>query len=272
MDAKVDYLSWTILGDVPRDPEQGRVAAVALMWQHAEPFAQWAETLQGWQDGSARGHYSASLFHPGTYTNVRFGGSANHILIEMPGTACQAARDAGVFEAILVTAQPRATRIDIAVDFPNGCSPAEFVGAGYNQRFASHASIISAEGSTEYVGSMKSERYARVYRYNPPHPRAGTLRVEHVLRGDYAKEVTAVLPVQGMPDIVARLGNTFGWLASAWKPDVVTDGKIRSKRADRHEPGRVRWLHKVVFPALVKAHQQGLIDLTEWYENALKLV
>lgn len=265
MDAKVDYASFTILADHrgAGDEQAVQDAVVGELWTRHEAFGSWAESLKGWQPGGARGHYSRSLFHPGTYTSVRFGGTANHILVELPGTACQALRNTGCLDAVIASASDRLTRLDIAVDIPGGCSPREFVQAGYNERFKSYAEIVSESGETEYVGSMKSERYARVYKYNPPHPRAGTLRVEHVLRSDFAKSAASTILSLGILGLATLCGNTWGWQASDWQPDNMTDGKLKAKRADRHEPGRVRWLHQVVFPALVKAHKEGLIDLRE---------
>lgn len=274
MDAKIDYLSWTVLQDV-REAGQGkpleRAAALAI-WNHHPIFAEFFGEMLAWETGGARGHYSQSLFQPKTYAAIRFGGSANHILVELPGTACQWLRDKGMLNDVIREAAQRLTRIDVAVDFPSGCSPAEFVGAGYNQRFKAHATIVSPEGTTEYVGSMKSERYARIYQYNPPHPRAGTTRIEHVLRSDYARAAAASLVSTSLVLLVSECGNSFAWKHALWTPDAATDGKLRAQRSDRHEPGRVRWLDGVVFPAMVKAHREGLIDLREWFQRALEMI
>ena len=190
----------------------------------------------------------------------------------MPGTACADARSKDAFEGVVLDAAARVTRLDVAVDFPNGCSPSDFVAAGYNERFKARATLTSSEGKTEYVGSMKSDRYARVYQYAAPHPRAGVTRVEHVFRRDFAKNATAILLQDGLQMVVARAGNSFGWQSPSWLPETMTTDKLRSTRADRHEPGRVRWLYNVVMPALVKAHKQGLIDLPDFAQQALSLL
>lgn len=273
MDAKIDYLSWTVMSD-PRGAGEGapmQLAALQIVADSNPAFFLWAEETSGWQGGGARGHYSTSMFNARHYASIRYGGSANHVLIEMPGTACQSARDLDHLDAIVEQAAPRLTRLDIAVDINGGIHPRTFVLAGYNERFKAYAEIVSAEGATEYVGSMKSDRYARVYKYNEPHPRAGLMRVEFVLRRDYAKNAAAELARRGLKELVALLGNTWGWRSEAWKPEATTDGKLRSSRADRHEPGRVRWLHQVVMPALVKADAEGLIDLDDFVRRALEL-
>jgi len=262
MDAKIDYVSFTCMVDVRGGAgglsQEG--AAVQALEQFHPRFYAWAAHQADFEIGGARGHYGASLFSQETYTAIRFGGSANHILVEIPGTACQVLRDEGALEAVIQEAATRLTRLDIAVDIPGACPPAEFVDAGYNRRFVSHASLVSESGTTEYVGSMKSERFSRVYMYYSPHPRAGILRVETVLRADFAKEAARVLHQDGLLALVSQVGNSFAWLSPAWQPAHLTDGKLRASRVDRHEPGRVRWLHNVVIPALAKAAREGLLD------------
>ena len=266
MDAKIDYLSFTCMTDVRHVEGQGeqRNAVMAALWGKHPVFMEWASTLSGWENGGARAHYALSEFNARTFCAVRFGGSANHILVELPGTACQSLRDADLLTALITEVSERLTRLDVAVDIPHGCSPAEFVRAGYNERFKSHAELVSESGETEYVGSMKSERFARIYRYSAPHPRANTLRVEFVLRSDFAKAAAAHLLEASLVSLAALLGNTFGWVSEEWQPETTTEGRLRATRADRHEPGRVRWLYNVVIPAIIKASKEGLIDLPEF--------
>lgn len=269
MDAKIDYLSFTVMVDVRgEDGAGGRQGAVIHALEQRHPwFYSWAGRLTPWEPGGARGHYGEALFQPATYTAIRYGGTANHILVELPGTACQLLRDDDILEVVISEAADRLTRLDVAVDIPGGCSPAEFVGAGYNARFVSHASLVSESGTTEYVGSMKSERFSRVYMYSSPHPRAGVLRVETVLRADFAKQAARVLHEAGFLSLVEQVGNTFAWVSPAWKPAHLTDGKLRASRVDRHEPGRVRWLWQVVLPALARATRDGLIDPADFIDS-----
>lgn len=273
VDAKIDYFSFTVpfgVGGAGQADVRADVVSQRL-WETHPVFASWCEAQKKWQVVGARGHYGEGLFNPKTFTAVRYGGSANHILIEMPGTASAAAREAGVLQDIVAAGADRATRLDIAVDFVDGCSPSEFVAAGYNERFKAHATIVSPEGETEYVGSMKSERYARVYRYAAPHPRSGVLRVEHVLRGDYAKPAARDLGNSSIEALATSCGLSFGWKSSVWDTAQLTSGKLKSSRSDRHEPGKVRWLFNVVLPAIAKAHQEGLIDAESFVADALVL-
>jgi len=273
MDIKIDYLSFSVMRDPRGAGDAGKVAdAVVGFLADVHPVftGRFADSLT-WEFGGARGHYSASFYNPATFTTIRFGGTANHILVELPGTACQWLRDHDLLEQVVAEAAARVTRIDLAADIVTSSSPADFVDAGYNARFNSHAEIVSASGETRYVGSMKSERYARVYKYAPPHPRAGTLRVEHVLRSDYAKAAAAAMAGGGALHLAALCGNSWGWKSELWQPGAATDGKLRAARCDRHEPGRVRWLHQVCLPALVKADRDGLLDLREVCASLLLL-
>jgi len=274
MDAKIDYVSFTVMVDVTHVVGEGNQqdAVMSALWGKHPWFMNWASRQGDWEAGGARGHYGLSLFNRLTFSAIRFGGSANHILVELPGTACQVLRDDDYLETVILEAAARLTRLDIAVDFPGGAHPLDFVGAGYNERFKSHAEIISESGVTAYVGSMKSERYARVYRYNEPHPRAGVTRVEHVLRSDYAKQAAHWLLDFTLTALVNVCGNSFGWQHPDWQPGSATDGKLRASRADRHEPGRVRWLHNVVIPALVKAHLDGLVEFEDVAARVVALI
>lgn len=269
MDAKIDYLSFTVMINC-QGTEQGgadaQAAQQALALLHPNFWNLFASQVY-WEPGSGRGHYGASRYNADTYAAVRFGGSANHILVELPGTACQWLKDHDALLPVLADAQERLTRLDIAVDVVTETTPQEFVAAGYGERWKAHASIISAEGSTEYVGSMKSERFARVYKYAPPHPRAGTLRIEHVLRGAYAKAGASDVLAAGVPNTAAECGLSWGWKHAEWQPGTISDCKLRAKRSDRHEPGRVRWLYDVVAPSLVKADAEGLIDLADFWRT-----
>lgn len=273
MDAKIDYLSFTVMVDV-RQAGEGNLlesAVIEALQSHHPQFVEGFAQRVTWSSGGGRGHYSQALFSQASYATIRFGGSANHILVEMPGTACAIARDEGCLAQIVEEAAQRLTRLDVAVDIPGGCSPRDFVLAGYNERFKSYAEIVSESGCTEYVGSMKSERFARVYMYAAPHPRAGTLRVETVLRSQYAKAAAECLVTGDVLTLATMCGNSFGWKHPAWQPKSLTDGKLKASRADRHEPGRVRWLYQVVAPAIVKASREGLLDLEEFVSRIIAL-
>jgi len=270
MDAKVDYLSYTVLHELPATPEREIPESGVHRWLEAQKPHMWdlLDRFGGWREVGARGHYSQSIMAE-NYARISWGWQCNHVLIELPGTACQDARDAGLLLEAMGEALERATRLDIACDVPEGASPREFVAAGYSDRFGAYAEMVSQSGETEYVGSLKSDRYARVYMYAEPHPRAGVLRIEHVLRRGFAKSaIKELIGADGLAQLVCMLGNSFGWQHRDWTPGDCTDGKLKATRADRHAPGRVRWLYDVVMPALVKADAEGLIQFQDFFERA----
>lgn len=268
MDLKIDYLSFTIPSDTAQTG-QGRdiVRHVGKLIGRTtgREFWTWLNT-QDETFGQGRGHYGNRLYFRETHSVVWWGGTANHILIELPGTACQALRDVGHLMPLLERVANRATRLDLACDVVDGEEPSVFVKQRVPGRFKGDAHINSETGKTEYVGSTKSSRYARVYMYDPPHPRAGILRIEHVLRDDYAKAGARVILNDGLIELAGQLGNTFGWQSANWSILGATEGKLKAERHDRHGDGTLKWIHDAVIPALVRAHKDGLLTVGDFGE------
>lgn len=99
------------------------------------------------------------------------------VLIQIPGAGCQWFEGRGVLVHIVTAMLDRIGRVDFAFDFATDLDP--------ETAFATdrRTSIMrSNTGTTVYVGSIKSDRYARVYRYAPPHPRSDRLRFEFVFK------------------------------------------------------------------------------------------
>lgn len=269
MDAKIDYFSFTLPVNLGGAGHSDEVHAFIIQQLDANGFNPLVDLLieETSIRRSGRGHYGAGLFFQDLHISLWWGGIANHLLVEIAGVGCQAARDAGCMDQTVFSAQDRCTRIDIAIDLPDAGKPADFVSKRKSSRISAKASMESATGWTEYVGSMKSDRFARVYLYAEPHPRAGVMRVEHVLRSDYAKAACRQLLSDGMATLVTMLGNSFGWEHPRWQPDEMTEGKLKAQRHDTHGAGTLRWLAKAVAPALIKAQKDGLLDAEEWFRT-----
>jgi len=156
----------------------------------------------------------------------------NHLCVEISGQGCEALISSGALNRIIVCVEERVTRIDIACDLLTDIRPTEFVGGLKHARMRSSGYQVSETGETCYVGSKKSDRYARVYRYNPPHPRAHLLRVEHVFRKDYAKKIASAIIDQSLEAIAASAGLAFGWNHASWdvRSDTVADISIIHER------------------------------------------
>lgn len=274
MDTKIDYISFTLalnLSGVGHGDETYDAIENLLILHDLGRLAQDFGSLQ-WDIRGGRGHYGAGLYCEKRHISIWWGGIANHVLFEFAGVACQWLRDTLHMEALLEAIHYRLTRLDVAVDFPTTVRPPEFAEQRSNKRFKSGGHIFSEEGETVYVGSKGSERFARVYVYNEPHPRANVLRCEHQLRGHYAKEAGSQIIQEGLKMVTAKLGNSFGWTHELWQPDVMTVDKLRAKRHDTHGGGTLLWLEKAVKPALVSAHKEGLLDVAAWCDSVLVLI
>lgn len=169
----------------------------------------------------------------------------------------------GSFDAELAVAQevqPRLTRIDIACDIFCETRPDEFAKQRSNDKFRAWSEAVSDSGHTVYIGSKSSDRYARVYRYNPPHPRSQFLRVEHVLKAEQARLAVEDIRQGGMDEFVAKLGNTFGWSHADWNPVVNSDEALAAWRPERRQGKTVSWMYGTVIPSLKKLIREGVMS------------
>jgi len=183
-----------------------------------------------------------------------------HACVEISGQGCEMLLDPdNTLGKVISAAKERVTRIDVAVDIETDIRPLEFVGVVNHERMRTSGNVVSDTGETCYVGSQKSERYARVYRYNAPHPRAHLLRVEHVYRKDYAKKVAGAISANGLDAIAKSSGDAFGWAHSTWKPDVVDGADISVTRERGNTGSTVYWLVNSVAPAFRRLCENGSI-------------
>lgn len=217
-----------------------------------------------------RAPYSAHYMDITRSFHLFWGGKQTHVLVEITGQGCEALDRAGQLTALLERVQPRLTRVDIAVDMPVATMPVAFVGAGVSDRFKARSIMQSETGETVYVGSRNSDRYARVYRYAEPHPRANMLRCEFVLRKENAKQIALKIKDIGLPECATRLGVSFAWRHPAWQPDMLTETAMEGWQPERRHANSVRWLLVQVFPAIARMHQEGVIsDVPEFLEKHL---
>lgn len=206
-----------------------------------------------------RAPYSVCLRREDQFVSVYFGGKQAHILIEISGGGCEGLTRHSQLLPLIELVRPSLSRLDVACDLPVGTSPIDFVEEGYSDRFKSVSRMVSETGITCYVGSRDSERYCRVYRYNPPHPRSAWLRVEYVLKHENAKALAELIADVGFTEVVARLGYTFQWKHPAWQPDKITEAAVSGWTPERRHGATVRWLIASVFPAMAKLAKDGTI-------------
>ncbi len=182
-----------------------------------------------------------------------------HACIEISGSGCESLIQTNELALVINACKERVTRIDIACDIETSIRPVEFVEKVSHERMRTSGQVISDTGETCYVGSQKSERYARVYRYNQPHPRAHLLRVEHVFRKDYAQRVAQACSECESTAVAKSAGMAFGWSHSVWATDEI-DGPDISVTRERGSSGNtVFWLVNSVAPAFKRLCENGAI-------------
>jgi hypothetical protein len=182
--------------------------------------------------------------------------SLKFTLFEFSGTGCAVLRKRKSMKDFIRLYGDRFTRIDCTTDIETDVDPLEFIKNRSTERFSSYSTEKSETGVTHYVGSKTSDRFARVYRYNPPHPRSHLLRVEHVLRNDEAKNVAAIMENRSLSAVQSALGNTFGWTNSAWT-EKRNDAPIKAAPRDIRQGKTERWLMSSVLPAIRRLIDEG---------------
>jgi len=182
-----------------------------------------------------------------------------HACIEISGQGCERMLVDGVLNNVLMACKDRVTRIDIAVDIETKTTPLEFVAKVNHERMRTSGHVLSGTGETCYVGSQKSERYARVYRYNAPHPRAHLLRVEHVFRKDYAKKVASQIVGASLESVTVASGLAFGWGHADWQTENVKGAEISVVFERGNTGNTVYWLVNSVAPAFKRLCDNGAI-------------
>jgi hypothetical protein len=195
----------------------------------------------------------------------------NNALFEVGGIGLDALGSLDAELAVMSEVQSRLTRVDIACDIFTETRPDEFAKQRGNEKFKAWSEAVSESGHTVYVGSKTSDRYARVYRYNPPHPRSDFLRVEHVLKAEQAKLAVTSIEANGLEAFVAMLGNTFGWVHADWSPSVDSDEAVAAWRPERRQGKTVAWMYATVFPSLAKLIKDGAVTAADVRDELAKL-
>jgi len=193
--------------------------------------------------------------------------SLNHMCCEVSGKGCEILIQEGLLEKVVSQTLSRITRIDIACDIETSVSPSTFVGSVKHKRMRSSGYQKSASGETCYVGSRTSDRFARVYRYAEPHPRANLLRVEHVFHKEYAKRVAHEVVNGGIDQVASAAGEAFGWCHRTWDVGEAQSADISVVSAERAAGKTVFWLCTSVAPAFKRLCADGVIRDPEEFIN-----
>lgn len=221
----------------------------------------------GWEEGAKRRPYRKGYANRERGFYVFYGGHSN-VLIEATGGGCTTLRDSGALWPLLQDTGKRLTRVDVACDVVTTVTPREFVDAGYSERIRSFSHMASSSGQTSYIGSRKSDRFAAVYRYAPPHIRADQLRVEFRTRSTAARATADRLLDTDTATVAAELGASMDLQHPLW--NLSKEETLTVPRETRGNARTERWLIKQAAPAFRRLVEQGDIEdpvawLNRWF-------
>jgi len=259
---KIDWISLTMPLVSSWQGSEEVAASETMLEAVAEffTFEEIAEIFAGANEPrGGRTPYSHSWHFPETLVTLYANPNLPHILIEFTGQCCDIMRELGLMDKILEVSAERATRLDVAADIETDTMPVDFVAAGHSDRFKTTGEYKSQSGQTVYIGSQKSERFCRVYRYAEPHPRAKLLRVEYVMRRDHAKQIATAIAESGLAAAAKALGNAYGWQSLEIMQEGVEASEIAVERPEKARKNAVRWLITQVAPAFQRLVREGNI-------------
>jgi len=185
-----------------------------------------------------------------------------HFTFEAAGTHCQ--RIPHLMPSLMHQFGGMFSRIDLAVDIETDVTPLEFDKAIDAPLIKTRSKMESSTGQTVYIGSRSSERFARVYRYYAPHPRAKLLRVEFQYKGDYANALASEIAAGVTLDSLASgAGEHFGMKHGCWLGRAVPV-PVRVK-SHAQSGSTVQWLTTTVAPLLRRLDAERKLDVKAWF-------
>jgi len=271
---KIDYvtLSCAALHIPQDDTEEYHLSAneeASWSMQRIGVFSLPFMDLSRWRQGGGRSGHKRSAYHDIGVT-IFYGHPFNKPIVEMGGAACDVLAANDELMPLIHCHYEDLTRLDLAADLTCETTPASFLSHGLSGRYVSNGHANSATGQTEYIGSSKSDRSVKVYRYAPPHPRSDALRVEVTLRRELAKAAGQELLSRRVADVYAAACQPFAFKSPQWR--LPTDDRLPrlTMKSEPTSASRLRWLTTKIFPSVVQAHRDGLIDLATWLAEATK--
>lgn len=269
---KIDYVTLSsaklhvpIYPDVPIDPTADLEATTSL--QSLGVLAAELYDVRRWRRGAGRSGHARSAYHDIGVT-IFYAHPFNKPIVEFGGAACDLLHANGELLPLVQREYEDLTRLDLAADLVCDTAPSSFVAHGFSARYASDGHDRSATGETQYIGSPKSDRSAKVYRYAPPHPRSHALRVEVTLRRELAKAAGQELCCRSVSHVFSMAAQPFQFKSPQWRLPTSDRLTLATLRSEPTNASRLRWLATKIRPAVIRAHQAGLIDLSIWLAEA----
>lgn len=257
--ARVDYFSYTIKGDASNDGASHERYNILL--QNAPKYlARWMDEADFTVPKRQNGYNMGFNIRQAIY--VWSNGKDTHV--EITGDGCTMLYETGELLGIIKNHAWDATRIDIAHDLETDETPMDFVLQTGSKKTTASGTQDSRDGHTCYVGSRKSDRYVKVYRYNKPHPRAHLLRIEYTYKRENAQTVAMHLIRSNEAIVAFSSGERYKWESAAYKtlqtPDLI---EIKAHRKDRNTAKTVIWFKVQVLPALKKVIKSGDMSIDD---------
>jgi len=211
-------------------------------------------------------------------TGVQFGvgGTTETIRLDASGTVCDRLRGmvyadgSNALERVIKSGNQNATRLDLCADFNHPIPPYFIYEKSGTPRIKAGTMEYSETGWTYYVGSRGSDRFAKIYLYDEPHPRCNATRCEFQFRDTYANaardEIEAGVTLE---TLYKRACNTFGISILQEMLETGDYGKFTASRAKTPDPDTLRWAWNTAFPALVRLVRDGDFNI-EAFANAVR--
>lgn len=249
--SRIDWLSFTAPVQSSGDEPEWRSLAARV---ELDRLTDSVLTVDDEKRQAGRAPYTWSIAGKGVRVFFAEKGDA---LFEISGEGCELLHNAGVIRGLVMGMQHRLTRIDHATDILTDTDPVDFVNES-ERKFRSKSVVRTPTGTTVYCGSLKSNRYARVYRYAPPHPRHALLRAEHVFRHADAGIAARAWLEGGDAAFSARCGVVYRWAHPDWtlQSQEGIPGWVQDTKGGKVE----RWLIGQVAPALRKGSKAGTLS------------
>ena len=270
MMAHIDWL--TIVGRRPPEPTDWTVhsaylTAVEYLEARSATFREAFGSALDWQIVKPRAPYSFARRADDNSMSLYVHPLSAHFTFEASGTACQ--RAGAKIHTIMRDFADCLSRVDIAVDMETDVTPMAFDKACNPARINTRSRMSSQTGETIYIGSRSSERFCRVYRYNPPHPRSHLLRAEFQLKGDFAKQMGEMIgDGMALNGIAAGLGYHFGFQHPVWRPDA--EPQALKVQTHAQSGNTVYWLTTTVAPLLRRLQRENKLDLEAWLDEYVR--
>lgn len=186
------------------------------------------------------------------------------ILCQISGQGCARLRMLDMFMPVLSYVYDRVSRIDVAIDVETDAPIPSLYTTTKRQSY-----INSKSGQTFYVGSMKSKKYARVYRYAAGHARAAFVRFECVYRRNFAAAAAEAVLRRGIERAaIDMIASNKIIVCDALSAALGGGERLRvAPPVNNGAESTVRWLREAVAPAFRRMVDEGLIEDPQAFVN-----